>query len=63
MPSVPNFLTRTETPPMVGNLWVNVTFYICNQLSNNEGGCEMGLLTQLFLQVAIATQEKYDDSL
>ena len=42
---IPDFLTRTETPLMVGNLWVNVTF------------------AQLFLQVAIATQEKYDDSL
>ena len=41
---------RMETPPLVGNLWVNVTFYICSQLSKNKGGCEMGLLAQLFLQ-------------
>ena len=37
---------RTEFPPLLGNLWVNVTFYI-SRLSNNKGGCEMGLLTRL----------------
>ena len=37
---------RMGFPPLLGNLWANVTFYI-SRLSNNNGGCGMGLLTRL----------------